>query len=152
MHDPAKNAIVLDHATPAPTVLDASAHKEARRFAAEFGIEEFYDVGNHGISHQVVLERALGLPGQILACADSHTCATGALNCAARGLGVMEILQIVCTGETWYRVPETVLVEFTGDSPPTSRARTSSWSWRRRWGVSRPSHPVLPPEPGAAFD
>ena len=117
VHDPSKNAIVIDHTAPAPTVLDAAAHREARRFATEFGIEDFFDVGRHGISHQLVLERALGLPGQILACADSHTCATGALNCAARGLGVMEILQIVCTGETWFRVPETVLVEFAGDKP-----------------------------------
>jgi 3-isopropylmalate/(R)-2-methylmalate dehydratase large subunit len=117
VHDPDKMAIVLDHAAPAPTVLDAMAHQEARRFAAEFGVKDFYDVGQHGISHQLVLEHALGLPGQILACADSHTCATGALNCAARGLGNMEILQIVCTGKTWYRVPDSIFVEFVGTKP-----------------------------------
>ena len=100
VHDPSSIAIVLDHAAPAPTVLDATSHQRARRFAREFGITDLFDIGQQGISHQIVLEHALALPGQVMACADSHTCASGALNCAARGLGHLEILQIVCTGQT----------------------------------------------------
>ncbi len=115
--DPSRIAIVLDHAAPAPTVIDAEQHQAARRFAEEFGITELFDIGRQGISHQIVLEHALALPGQTMACADSHSCASGALNCAARGLGNLEILQIVCTGATWYRVPETVLIELTGTKP-----------------------------------
>jgi 3-isopropylmalate/(R)-2-methylmalate dehydratase large subunit len=118
VHDPSRISVVLDHAAPAPTVLDATSHQRARRFVAEFGIADLFDVGRQGISHQLVLEHALALPGQVMACADSHTCASGVLNCAARGLGHLEILQIVCTGQTWYRVPETVLVEFIGAKPP----------------------------------
>jgi 3-isopropylmalate/(R)-2-methylmalate dehydratase large subunit len=118
VHDPSKIAIVLDHAAPAPTVLDATSHQRARRFAEEFGITDLFDIGQQGISHQLVLEHALALPGEVMACADSHSCASGALNCAARGLGHLEILQIVCTGQTWYRVPETILVTFTGTKPP----------------------------------
>jgi 3-isopropylmalate/(R)-2-methylmalate dehydratase large subunit len=114
VHDPSRIAIVLDHAAPAPTLLDATSHQTARRFAAEFGVADLFDIGRQGISHQLVLEHALALPGQVMACADSHTCASGVLNCAARGLGHLEILQIVCTGQTWYRVPETILVEFDG--------------------------------------
>jgi 3-isopropylmalate/(R)-2-methylmalate dehydratase large subunit len=117
VHDPDRLAIALDHAAPAPTLIDATSHRRARQFAAEFGISDLFDVGRHGISHQLVLEHVLALPGQVLACADSHTCASGALNCAARGLGHLEILQIVCTGQTWYRVPETILVEFAGAKP-----------------------------------
>src|SRR3954451_17299863 len=117
VHDPSRIVITLDHATPAPTVLDARSHQRARRFAQEFGVTNLFDVGFHGISHQLVLEHALALPGQVMACADSHTCASGALNCAARGLGHLEILQIVCTGQTWFRVRETVLVEFVGAKP-----------------------------------
>ena len=118
VHDPSRISVVLDHAAPAPTVLDATSHQRARRFAAEFGIADLFDIGRQGISHQLVLEHALALPGEVLACADSHTCASGALNCAARGLGHLEILQIVCTGQTWFRVPETVLVELAGTKPP----------------------------------
>jgi len=112
--DPSRVSIVLDHAVPAPTLVDAEAQRAARQFAAEFGIADLADVGAHGISHQIVLERALALPGQVLACADSHSCASGALNCAARGLGNLEIVQIACTGSTWFQVPPSVLVTLTG--------------------------------------
>ena len=153
IHDPARISVVLDHAAPAPTVLDATSHQRARRFAAEFGIADLFDMGRQGISHQLVLEHALALPGQVMACADSHTCASGVLNCAARGLGHLEILQIVCTGQTWYRVPETVLVEFAGDQAtghlgqgrvPGHGGRSSA-AWRGGRSSS-------PPQPGAALD
>ena len=153
IHDPARISIVLDHAAPAPTVLDATSHQRARRFAAEFGIADLFDVGRQGISHQLVLEHALALPGQVMACADSHTCASGVLNCAARGLGHLEILQIVCTGQTWYRVPETVLVEFAGAKPPGISGKdvflAMAAAARQRGG---PGDRVLAPQPRPALD
>ncbi len=116
--DPERIAVILDHAVPAPTIGDAAGQARARAFAKKFGIARFYDVGNHGICHQVILESGLALPGQILACTDSHTIASGALNCAARGLGPIEMLQIVCTGKTWYRVSPTIRFELVGTKPP----------------------------------
>jgi 3-isopropylmalate/(R)-2-methylmalate dehydratase large subunit len=107
VHDPEKVAIVLDHAVPAPTVSDAENHTRARAFAQRFGIRHFYDVGAHGICHQMIAEHGLALPGQMLACGDSHTCAAGAFNCAARGMGA-EMVSILCTGQTWFRVGPTM--------------------------------------------
>src|SRR6185437_7283730 len=115
--DPAKVAVILDHGAPAPSIGDANAHAEARAFVAEFGIPNFFDIGHHGICHQVVAEQGLARPGGMLVCADSHTCSGGAFNCAARGLGPMEVLQVLCTGQTWFVVPETVRVELTGRLP-----------------------------------
>jgi 3-isopropylmalate/(R)-2-methylmalate dehydratase large subunit len=107
LHDPDRVAIVLDHAIPAPTVNDAENHIRARAFAEQFGIRHFYDVGAGGICHQIIAERGLALPGQMLACGDSHTCAAGAFNCAARGMGA-ETASILCTGQTWFRVGPTI--------------------------------------------
>jgi 3-isopropylmalate/(R)-2-methylmalate dehydratase large subunit len=115
--DANKIAIILDHAVPAPTVGDAEGQAAARQFARRFGIEKFFDVGRHGICHQVILENGLALPGQILTCADSHTCASGAFNCVARGMGPLEMLQIMCTGKTWYQVAPTVRFELRGRIP-----------------------------------
>jgi 3-isopropylmalate/(R)-2-methylmalate dehydratase large subunit len=111
-------AIVMDHAVPAPTVRDASNGVRAREFAAKHEITRFFDVGRHGIVHQVIAEQGLAAPGMVVACTDSHTCAAGAVNSAARGLGPAEILQIVCTGKTWHRVPRTIKYELTGVKPP----------------------------------
>ena len=62
IHDPDKLAIVMDHAVPAPTIKDAAGGPRARKFAAAFGIERFYDVGRHGICHQVIAENGLARP------------------------------------------------------------------------------------------
>ncbi|WP_042433339.1 3-isopropylmalate dehydratase large subunit [Streptacidiphilus anmyonensis] len=115
--DPDKVAIVMDHAVPAPTIKDAAGGPHARRFAAEFGISRFYDVGRHGICHQVVAENGLARPGEILACTDSHTCAGGAYNTAARGLGPAEVYSILCTGRTWFQVSPTIRYELLGEMP-----------------------------------
>ncbi|WP_407689652.1 3-isopropylmalate dehydratase large subunit [Mycobacterium sp. HUMS_1102779] len=117
VHDPDKLAVVMDHAVPAPTVKDAAGGTHARKFVADFGIERFYDVGRHGICHEVIAENGLARPGQILACADSHTCAAGAYNTAARGLGPAEVYSIMCTGTTWFQVAPTVRYEFGGAKP-----------------------------------
>lgn len=117
IHDPDKLAIVMDHAVPAPTLKDAEGGPRARKFAADFGIERFYDVGRHGICHQVIAENGLARPGEVLACTDSHTCAGGAYNTAARGLGPAEIYSIMCTGSTWFQVSPTVRYELVGAKP-----------------------------------
>ena len=117
IHDAAKTAIVMDHAVPAPSLKDAAAGPAARKFAADFGIERFYDVGRHGICHQVIAENGLARPGEVLACTDSHTCAGGAFNTAARGLGPAEVYSILCTGQTWFQIAPTVRYEFHGTRP-----------------------------------
>jgi 3-isopropylmalate/(R)-2-methylmalate dehydratase large subunit len=117
IHDPDKLAIVMDHAVPAPTIKDAAGGPRARKFAADFGIKRFYDVGRHGICHQVIAENGLARPGEILACTDSHTCAGGAYNTAARGLGPAEIYSIMCTGATWFQIAPTIRYELEGAMP-----------------------------------
>jgi 3-isopropylmalate/(R)-2-methylmalate dehydratase large subunit len=115
--DPDRVAIVMDHAVPAPTIKDAAGGPRARKFAANFGITRFYDIGRHGICHQVIAENGLARPGEVLACTDSHTCAGGAFNTAARGLGPAEVYSILCTGRTWFQVPPTIRYELTGGLP-----------------------------------
>src|SRR6201993_5214429 len=119
INDPAKVAIVMDHAVPAPTIKDAAGGPKARKFATDFGIERFYDVGRHGICHQVIAENGLARPGEILACTDSHTCAAGAYNTAARGLGPAEVYSIMCTGTTWFQIAPTIRYELDGVKPNT---------------------------------
>ncbi|MEU6409022.1 aconitase/3-isopropylmalate dehydratase large subunit family protein [Microbispora sp. NPDC046933] len=134
VHDPDKIAIVMDHAVPAPTVGDALHGSRARTFARTHGIRRFYDVGRHGIVHQVVAEQGLARPGTVVACTDSHTCAAGAFNAAARGLGPAEILQMVCTGRTWYRVPPAIRYELVGTMPPGVNGKDIFLTIAGRWG------------------
>lgn len=114
---PERVVVLMDHYVPAPSIAAAKGQAIAREFVKKFGIRKFYDIGNHGICHQLFLEKGIALPGQILACTDSHTIASGAINCAARGLGPIEVLQIVCTGKTWYKVAPTIRVILEGELP-----------------------------------
>ena len=115
---PERLAVILDHGAPAPSTRDANGHRRAREFSKKFQINDFFDVGNHGICHQIIAENGLARPGELLLCSDSHTCAGGAFNTAARGVGGLEMIQIICTGSTWFVVAPTILVELTGSINP----------------------------------
>ncbi len=115
---PERLAVVLDHGAPAPSLRDAAGHRLAREFCSTFDIPHFFDVGRHGICHQIIAENGLARPGELLLCADSHTCAAGAFNTAARGVGGIEMLQITCTGKTWFVVAPSIEVVLTGQLPP----------------------------------
>jgi len=117
MVDPDRLAVIIDHAVPAPSIEDAQGAATARAFVARWGIRNFFDVGRHGICHQVLAENGLARPGEVLACTDSHTCAAGAFNTAARGLGPLEMLAIACRGRTWYRVAPTIRYRLSGTMP-----------------------------------
>ena len=111
-------ALVFDHAIPAPSIKDAAGMVEGRSFAKQFGLKNFFDVGKHGICHVIIAENGLARPGELLVCPDSHTCASGALNCAGRGAGPIDTVQAMTKGVIWYPVSETIRYEFTGKMPP----------------------------------
>jgi 3-isopropylmalate/(R)-2-methylmalate dehydratase large subunit len=115
--DPDRLAVIMDHAVPAPSVSDADGGVRARAFVKQHGVKRFFDVGQHGICHQVIAENGLARPGEILTCTDSHTCAGGAYNTAARGLGPVEVYSIMCTGKTWFLVAPTYRYDLVGTKP-----------------------------------
>jgi 3-isopropylmalate/(R)-2-methylmalate dehydratase large subunit len=136
VHDPRKVVIVFDHLVPAPTIQAATAHATGRAFAAQFGIERLHDVGpGQGICHAVVADCGYALPGTVLVNGDSHTCAAGAFNCAARGVGGTDMLHAVTTGQTWFRVGETVRYDLSGKLRPGVSAKDIFLTIAGKWGA-----------------
>jgi 3-isopropylmalate/(R)-2-methylmalate dehydratase large subunit len=131
---PDRVALVFDHAVPAPSVKDAAGMAEGRRFAREFGLKNFFDLGKHGICHVVVAENGLARPGTLLVCPDSHTCASGALNCAGRGAGPIDTLQAMTRGTVWYPVSETIRYEFDGALPDHVSGKDVFFHIASKWG------------------
>ncbi len=132
--DPERLTVVFDHGVPAPTIRDANGMRRGREFANRFGISDVVDVGDHGIVHQVIAERGLARPGELLVCSDSHTCAGGAFNCAARGVGPLEMQQVVCTGTTWFVCAPSIRVELTGVMDPDVEGKDVFLSLAGRYG------------------
>lgn len=115
--DPDKLVLLHDHQVPAPTINAANMAKQMREFVEKFNIKNYFPVGRHGISHVVVAQEGLALPGKILANPDSHTCSSGALNCLSRGMGPSEMTHILCKGKTWFLVGPTTRVNLVGQLP-----------------------------------
>ncbi|RLD90685.1 MAG: 3-isopropylmalate dehydratase large subunit, partial [Bacteroidetes bacterium] len=112
--DPDMHAIIIDHATPAPSTKHAENHRIIREFVKEQGIKEFYDVGR-GICHQILVESGLALPGEVVLGSDSHTPHAGVMGAFAAGIGRTEMASIWAIGELWLRVPESLKITVTGE-------------------------------------
>ncbi|MCB0195848.1 MAG: 3-isopropylmalate dehydratase large subunit [Anaerolineae bacterium] len=115
---PDRLAITLDHAAPPPTTKHAQNHADIRRFVAEQGVNNFFEVGR-GICHQVLCEEGLIYPGVLLLGADSHSTHYGALGAFGAGVGRSEMAAIWATGQLWLRVPDSIKITLVG--------RFSSW-------------------------
>ena len=112
--DREKIAIVLDHSTPCKDIKSAQLCHEAREFAKRFSIKNFFDVGEVGIEHALLPEKGLVAPGELVICADSHTCTYGALGAFSTGVGSTDMAAGMAMGENWFKVPEAIRVELTG--------------------------------------
>lgn len=113
---PESVAIVLDHATPAPTTKHAENHKIIREFVREQGLENFFDVGR-GICHQVLFEEGLALPGMVIFGTDSHTPHAGFMGAFSIGIGRTEMASVWALGALWLRVPESMRIVVEGNFP-----------------------------------
>lgn len=49
--------------------------------------------------------------------ADSHSCSAGAVSCLSIGMGSTDVCIPLVTGQTWFTVPKTVNICFTGKPP-----------------------------------
>ncbi|MGD2065165.1 MAG: 3-isopropylmalate dehydratase large subunit [Dehalococcoidia bacterium] len=108
---PERTIIFLDHAAPSPAQQLSNDHILLRRFANEMGCR-IYEVGD-GICHQLIAER-FASPGDIIVGSDSHTVTGGALGAFATGMGSSDVAVALALGKTWFRVPESFLVELKG--------------------------------------
>ena len=116
LFDPERVIVVLDHYFPAPDVRMAQGHGIARDLARRFGVRHF--LGHPGICHQVLTERGLVRPGELVFGTDSHSTTYGALGAAGNGIGLTEMVYVLATGELWLRVPPTIRFELEGELGP----------------------------------
>ena len=104
-----------------------------RDFASRHGLrlhrtltdaEVLQDDGSNvaGISHAMVAEH-YALPGQVVVGTDSHTPHSGALGCAAFGVGTTDMANAFVVGAVRVILPEYVLVTLDGLMPPDVTAK-----------------------------
>jgi 3-isopropylmalate/(R)-2-methylmalate dehydratase large subunit len=110
--DPAKIVMVLDHYVPCPNDKVARLHDTMRRFCRDTGATLF-DLGE-GIGHQLLPEKGYIAPGAIVVGADSHAGTYGALNALGTGIGSSDLAAVMATGKLWFKVPDSIKLELSG--------------------------------------
>lgn len=107
-------SIVMDHFIPAKDIASANQAKISRDFAYKHDLKYFFDEKDMGIEHALLPEKGLVVPGDVIIGADSHTCTHGALGAFSTGMGSTDLAYAMITGENWFKVPESIKVEFSG--------------------------------------
>ncbi|MFC4271844.1 homoaconitate hydratase family protein [Sneathiella chungangensis] len=113
LRNPEKIIVFADHEVPAQSERVAALKRDLRLQLKELGISHFYDEGRHGISHQAIVENGHVLPGMLVTGNDTHITTLGAVGALATPI-VYEALQAFVTGEMWFRVPETIRINYSG--------------------------------------
>ena len=119
--DPDKVIVILDHFFPAPSERHAQGHQAVRSLVEQLGITHF--LGHEGICHQVLTERGLVRPGELVVGTDSHSTTYGALGAAGAGIGTTDMTYVLATGELWMQVPATIRFELIGEPGPGVTAK-----------------------------
>ena len=117
--DPKKLVFIVDHNVPSDNPKTAASQKKMRDFARENGID-FWE--GKGVCHQIMMENYV-CSGELIFCADSHTCSYGAIGAFGTGVGCTDFLYGMVTCTSWVLVPETVKFNLIGKLPDGVYAR-----------------------------
>lgn len=114
--DASKIVVVLDHSSPAESVLTANAHRLLRDFCAAHRLTLYGEP--EGICHDLMIENGHVAPGMFVIGQDSHTPMYGALGAFGFGVDTTEMGFVWAVGRTWVRVPPSIKVRLRGETGP----------------------------------
>lgn len=112
--DPSRVVLVPDHFVPNKDIKSAQQAKIVRDFSREQKLTNYFEVGRMGIEHALLPDKGIVTAGDLVIGADSHTCTYGALGAFSTGVGSTDLGCTMASGETWFKVPSTIKVEFNG--------------------------------------
>ena len=113
--DPSRVVFVPDHFVPNKDIKSAQQAKIVRDFSHEQKLTNYFEVGRMGIEHALLPDKGIVTAGDLIIGADSHTCTYGALGAFSTGVGSTDLGCTMASGETWFKVPQAIKVEFYGE-------------------------------------
>lgn len=114
--DPDRIYACEDHWLPPPTTEIANEVVRLRQTIKKHQIKNFFDIGRHGVSHEIYPYYGYVSPGDLIASVDSHSTTYGCFNAA--GCAIFEESPFVlATGKLWFRVPHSIKFVLTGRYP-----------------------------------
>jgi len=115
LDDPGKTLFTFDCNPTGSDQKYAVNQHICRLFARENGIK-IYDI-DAGIGTHLLIDEGFVFPGATAVSTDSHANILGAVGAFGQGMGDMDIAAAWNKGKLWFKVPPSVLINFTGDIP-----------------------------------
>lgn len=112
--DTERVVFVPDHFAPNKDIKSAQNAKKMREFAKQQNLRHYFEIGRMGIEHTLLPDKGIVCSGDVVIGADSHTCTYGAIGAFSTGVGSTDLACAMASGETWFKVPETIKVVFNG--------------------------------------
>ena len=124
----------MDHGGIGATPNYVNLHQQIRFFCKTHNLP-FVEPGQ-GIGHILMAETGNVSPGDIIVGTDSHTTTHGAFNTFSQGIGGSDLLEILITGKTWFRIPESILINIQGNLQGFTSGKDVALAILRDFGLS----------------
>jgi 3-isopropylmalate/(R)-2-methylmalate dehydratase large subunit len=113
--DPAKTIFTFD-TNPTGSDQKYAVNQQIVRVWARKNNIKVYDIDN-GIGTHTMMNEGIVYPGATAVTTDSHANILGAIGAFGQGMGDQDIAAAFNRGKVWFKVPESVKLEFKGDLP-----------------------------------
>jgi len=111
---PDKVILVVDHTPQAAMGTHyEKAHRDMKEFALRNGVENYFNVGNGGLRHFVMVEQGFARPGLFVFGDEPNIANIGVFGALCIYLS-WEVIVPMCTDENWLQVPDSVRIELHG--------------------------------------
>lgn len=132
--DPSKTFFTFD-TNPGGSMQKYAANQQYCRMFARRNNIKIFDI-NLGIGTHQAIDRGLVWPGSTFVSTDSHSNIMGALGAFGQGLGDKDMAAVWAYGSTWFKVPHSVKLNFTGKRPENVTAKDIVLNLLSRFGAN----------------
>ena len=105
-----------------------------RLFSRKHGIKVF-DIDN-GIGTHTLIDNGLAWPGSTSVTTDSHANILGSIGAFGQGMGDRDIAAVFHKGKTWFKVPKSAKISFTGEKPGNVEAKDFVLNLLNKFGAN----------------
>ena len=135
VHDAAKTFFTFDCNPGGSDQKYAENQHFCRQYARENDIRVF-DV-NEGVGTHIAIDKGLILPGGTFVSTDSHANIMGAIGAFGQGMGDQDIAAAWANGYVWFKVPESVKINFLGQKPENITAKDITLNLLKIFGANK---------------
>jgi len=135
VNDPKKTFFTFDCNPGGSDQKYAANQHFCRQFARENDIT-IYDI-DAGIGTHNAIELGLAYPGSTFLSTDSHANIMGAIGSFGQGMGDQDIAAAWANGEVWFKVPESIKLNFKGKLPENVSAKDFTLNLLNIFGANK---------------